>query len=116
MSYAFNRRDKAEPRYLAIYKQHGGTWQFLQRDDGADILLFCNFDLRIVEHKSSPRWELTEVEQGLRTKCLLAGVPYEIVDSEYAARVLILDMRGEHMKDLSQFQETDNAVSAIRSA
>ncbi len=95
--HTFNRRDKAEPRYRDIYEKHGGTWHPLPRGCGCDGLLLCDFAVEIVEHKSSEGSPLTESELALQEKCILAGVRYNIVDSEDAARILIADMKGERV-------------------
>lgn len=103
--HAFNRRDKSEPKYLAIYHRYGATWIPLPRGCGCDGLLLCNSETAIVEHKSSETAELTDDERKLQAKCILAGVPYNVIDSELAALNLVKEMRGVHIIDLADLEK-----------
>lgn len=103
MTYAHNRRDAAEPRYVKIYTKYGGTWIPLQ-GVGFDGILLCNSETAIVEHKSSEREELTDAERKLQAKCILSGVAYNVIDSDLAALRLVQQMRGVHVVDLAELE------------
>lgn len=103
--HAFNRRDTAEPRYLAIYAKRGAIWHPLPRGCGCDGLLLCNYAVEIVEHKSHEGDELTDAERKLQEKCILSGIAYNVVDSEVAALNLVNSMRGVYAVDLSELEK-----------
>lgn len=96
-TFTKNRRDTAEPHYVRIYREAGAIWHPLPRGCGCDGLLLLNFDVAIVEHKSREGERLTDDEQTLQERCIKSGVPYRIVDSEWAARALIGEMRGTNV-------------------
>ncbi len=104
MTYARNRRDKAEPRYLKVYADSGATWIPLILA-GCDGLLLCNGNVAIVEHKTGTHWQLTDDEQQLRSKCLQQRVPYHVVDSEIVARALVGDLKGERVIEPLPFSD-----------